>query len=96
MKLINISPEHDHKYKLRVILLDKGHYKTVTFGAYGYDDYTISNDNDKKKAYLARHKPREDWTKSGILTKGFWSRWILWNKHTIPQSVSDVIKRFNL
>ena len=29
MKLINISPEHDHKYKLRVILLDKCHYKTV-------------------------------------------------------------------
>ena len=96
MKLISISPENDKKYKYRVILLDKDHYKTITFGAFGYDDFTTTHDNNKKKAYIARHKPRETWDKSGILTKGFWSRWILWNKPTITQSVDDIKKRFNL
>jgi hypothetical protein len=96
MKLINISPEYDNKYKLRVILLDKDHYKTVTFGAYGYDDFTKHHDKNKKRNYIARHKGNEDWTKSGLLTKGFWSRWILWNKPTIEESVYDVIKRFSL
>ena len=96
MKLINISPENDMRHKYRVILLDKGHYKTVTFGAYGYDDFTKHHDINRKRNYIARHKSNEDWTKSGLLTKGFWSRWILWNKPTIEESVYDVIKRFSL
>ena len=96
MKLISISHENDKKNKYRVILLDKDNYKTITFGAYGYNDFTTTNDNNKKKAYIARHKVRENWEKSGILTKGFWSRWVLWNKPTISKSVDDVKKRFNL
>ena len=31
-----------------------------------------------KERYLARHKEREDWTKTGIFNAGFWSKWILW------------------
>ena len=68
--------------------------KTVHFGSRGSDDFTTTGDEDKKKAYLARHKPREDW--SNPMTAGALSRWILWNKPTIQESFLDYVKRFKL
>ena len=70
--------------------------KSVDFGATGYSDYTITGSDLKKKAYIARHKQREVWTKAGIRTAGFWARWLLWNKPTILQSINDIEKRFNV
>lgn len=70
--------------------------KTIHFGQKGYTDYTINKDDNKKKNYLARHKKREDWNKSGIKTAGFWSRWILWNKKTLMESIRDTNNRFNI
>ena len=70
--------------------------KVVSFGADGFTDFTLSGDEDKKKAYLARHKPCEDWTKRGIKTAGFWSRWLLWNKPSIEASIEDIEDRFNV
>lgn len=40
--------------------------------------------------------PRENWTKSGIDTAGFWSRWVLWNKPTLAASVADTEHRFGI
>lgn len=68
--------------------------KTIHFGAAGYSDYTLSKDNKKKSAYLARHAPRELW--NNLNTAGSWSRWILWNKPTIAHSVKDMEKRFDI
>ena len=70
--------------------------KTIHFGQKGYTDYTINKDDNKKKNYLARHKKREDWNKSGIKTAGFWSRWILWNKQTINESIKDLQKKYKI
>ena len=50
----------------------------------------------ERQNYIARHKVRENWNKSGIHTAGFWSRWILWNKPTLQESINDVEKRFNI
>ena len=75
--------------------------KTVHFGGYGYNDYTTYSKalgkkeaDSKKKNYLLRHKKNEDW--SNLLTAGFWSRWILWNKPTIEQSIEDLSKKLNI
>ena len=38
--------------------------KTVSFGATGYSDFTKHKDEDRKKNYIARHKPNQDWTGS--------------------------------
>jgi hypothetical protein len=54
--------------------------KVVRFGRKGYSDYTIHKDNTRMERYLARHKKRENWGKSGAQTPGFWSRWLLWSK----------------
>ena len=69
--------------------------KTVHFGATGYQDFTTSKDERRKKSYLARHKTSEDWALSGIDSAGFWARWLLWNKHTITASIRDINQRFS-
>ena len=70
--------------------------KKVYFGASGYSDYTIHKDEARKQLYINRHKNNENWTKSGIDTAGFWSRWILWHLPTIKESYQDIKKRFNI
>lgn len=69
---------------------------TVHFGAKGYEDYTIHKDIIRKKRYINRHEKRENWTFDGICTPGFWSRWLLWNKPTLIDSIKDIEKQFNI
>ena len=75
--------------------------KPFILGGHGYNDYTIysrtlgkKEADIKKKNYLSRHKKNEDWC--NLLTAGFWSRWILWNKPTIEQSIKDLSKKLNI
>ena len=76
-------------------LFQSGHRSIpVSFGAKGYDDYTTHKDPERKKSYLARHAPREDWTLSGVGTAGFWSRWLLWNEPSLEESARDIERRF--
>ena len=70
--------------------------KKVYFGASGYSDFTIHKDEARKQRYLNRHRNNENWTKSGINSAGFWSRWLLWNLPTISSSYQDIKKRFNI
>lgn len=90
MKLIK-SPNKSKKFR---IIFDDG--SKVDFGATGYSNYTIHKDKVRMKLYLGRHRKRENWTKSGIKTAGFWARWILWNKPSLRASIRNVEKRFNL
>jgi hypothetical protein len=83
------------KYKV-VILKPNGTRKTVQFGAKGYSDYTKHKDKDRMKKYEARHKARENWGKSGLLTAGFWAKWILWNKPTLQASISSTASKFGI
>lgn len=75
-------------------------YQLVKFGACDYNDYTIYYQIDralarqKKAAYLKRHRKNEDW--EDPRTAGALSRWILWNKPTIEESIESYIKRFNM
>jgi hypothetical protein len=52
----------------------------VHFGRKGYSDFTIHKDPERMKRYLTRHRKRENWTRSGAKTAGFWSRWLLWSE----------------
>lgn len=65
----------------------------VSFGATGYSDFTQHHDESRKKAYMRRHKRQEDW--SNPKTAGTLSRYILWNKPTLSESVKDFKQRFN-
>ena len=84
-------PANDGKHKYYIITASG---KKVLFGAIGYEDYTIHKDPIRKARYIARHKNKENWTKSGINTAGFWSFWLLWNKPTLQSSYNDIRTRF--
>ena len=55
----------------------------VHFGRQGYSDYTKHKDPLRMESYLTRHRSRENWTRSGAKTAGFWSRWILWSSPSL-------------
>lgn len=63
----------------------------VNFGDKRYDNYTIHKDDNRKQRYLIRHHPNEDWYNP--MTKGALSRWLLWSKPTLRESIAD-FKRF--
>ena len=92
MKLVSITKATDGKHKYTAIFADPK--KTTHFGAIGYDDFTQTKDINKREAYLARHKTRENW--KDPTTAGALSRWILWNEPTLRLSIADFKKRFNL
>lgn len=70
--------------------------KTIHFGDSTMEDYTIHKDSQRQKNYVSRHHKRENWTKSGIQTAGFWSYWLLWNKPSLKASIRDIEKRFKI
>ena len=57
-------------------------------------DYTIHNEDARKKRYLDRHRKRENW--NDFKSAGSLSRYILWNKKTLDASIADYKKKFNL
>lgn len=68
--------------------------KTTHFGASGMSDYTIHKDPERKERYLDRHRKNEKWNQ--YMTAGSLSRYILWNKPSLSESIKDYKKRFNL
>ena len=62
--------------------------KKVYFGQAGASDFTHHKDEARKQRYINRHKNNEIWSKSGVDTAGFWSRWLLWNKPTNATGLS--------
>ena len=97
MKLISIKPSTNKDKKL-MATFDNG--KTTHFGASGYMDFTKYSKQDpkvakqKKESYLARHRENEDW--NDVTSAGALSRWILWNKPTIEESIKKFKKKFGL
>lgn len=97
VELISVKPSPKPDKKLEVTLeTDKGREKHIHIGAKGMDDFTKTKDEEQKSRYISRHRAREDWTQTGILSSGFWSKHLLWNKPTLQGSIQDVKGRFNL
>ena len=104
-ELLSIVKPIHKKYKFEVTLYntETKRTKSIKFGLNGSMDYTLYNKEEGKKVadkhkrlYLIRHNKREDWTKTGIDTAGFWSRWLLWNKPTLEESINHILKKYNL
>jgi len=103
MDLIEIKESTNPKKKLMAVFKNKktGRNKTVHFGSKGNKDFTIYSEEEsskvassKRKAYIARHQVREDW--SNPFSAGALSRYILWEKKTIPASITYYKKKFKL
>jgi len=70
--------------------------KTVHFGSAGMSDYTIHKDPERMKRYIIRHQKREKFSKDGIKTAGFWSRWILWSEPSLNKAIKETEKKFGI
>lgn len=91
MKLIKIQNSTRRGKKKMAVFSDGS---KTHFGAKGMEDFTTHKNPERKKRYLKRHRPTEDWNKPK--TAGALSRWILWNKPSLRASVADYKKRFGL
>lgn len=90
--ILRESPRRKKKY--RVTFPDG---KFVDFGAKGYSDYTIHGKPERMKRYLTSHgSGRETWSKKGLYTPGFWSRWLLWSKPSMSEAKRLMSSRFYL
>jgi hypothetical protein len=61
--------------------------KSVSFGARSYSDYTLHKDPERMKRYVDRHRKRENWTRAGRYSSGFWSRWLLWSEPSFTKAL---------
>ena len=91
--IIKLIRSPNKKKKFRVLFEDGD---TVDFGATGYSDYTIHKDPERMKRYLTRHRKRENWSKKGLKTAGFWSRWLLWSEPSLTGAKKLIEKKFQI
>ncbi len=50
----------------------------------------------QEKMLNVKTSTKENWSKNGIETPGFWSRWLLWSHPTIPNAKRHISKKFNV
>ena len=60
----------------------EGH-RTAHFGQRGADDFAIHRDEAAHQAYIARHGSKENWGRTGVMTPGWLSRHLLWEKRSL-------------
>ena len=92
----NDNAAKDKKRLVAVFSLADGKTKTVRFGMYkSAGTYADGAAESKRDAYIARHsKSGENWTRSGAMTAGFLSRWVLWHarkNNEIKNKLSNII-----
>ena len=96
IKYVKIQKLENKSKKYKAIFYDenKKKVKTTSFGASGYDDYTVHKNEERKQLYLNRHRKNEDW--KDYTSAGSLAMFILWNKKTIDDSIQDYLRRFKL
>lgn len=92
IKFYGIAPSNDKKHKYTALFKIDNKYKTIDFGAYGYSDFTLHKSIPRRDNYIKRHRFNEDWTNP--MKKGTLSRYILWNKPDLDESIKDYENRF--
>ena len=87
--------DRDGKKMKAVFYDDNKKVKTTHFGLDTGSTYIDHKDEVKNKAYIARHsKNNENW--NDYQSAGSLSRYILWNKTSLKDSINYYKKKFNL
>ena len=95
--ILSKSLNPNKKYTVKVYKnKDSSSFTTIHFGAAGYSDYTIHKDPLRLQRYNKRHSRNENWTKSGISSAGFWSKWLLWSKPTLKAAKQLIRNKFGV
>jgi hypothetical protein len=100
LKKVEKSKNPNKKFDATFIM-QNGKYRTVSFGAADYDDFTLIKDDDtankKRELYIKRHEKREKklWD-SNPATPAALSRWILWEKRDLDDAIKNFKSKFNI
>lgn len=101
MKLLEVRPSTSKGKKYDAVFeISPNKLRKVSFGGKNYGDYIkySLDDHDladqKRKAYIARHKVNEDW--SDPMKPSSLSRYILWEYRTLPEAIRKYKSRFNI
>jgi hypothetical protein len=94
---VKVYKARNGRHKFMAVFPDGG---VVRFGLKGFSDYTIHKDKERMKRYVMRHagsasglrSRRENWSRSGAKTAGFWSRWLLWSKPNFTSALRQTEK----
>ena len=87
---IVIHKSHNPKKKYDAIINGT---KTISFGAVGYEDYTTHHDEKRKQNYIKRHS-NEDWSRSNLESAGWMSRYILWERPSLKEAISNANRMY--
>ncbi len=88
------STNPSKKFDVYVIDPKTQNVRKVSFGATGYEDYTIHKDKERRDRYWMRHKKDR---LTDITAPGSWSAFVLWGEHTsINKNLKDMLKFFNV
>ena len=93
IKLLSIKKSPKSHKKLRATFEVNGKKRTTDFGAAGMSDYTRHHDKKRRSRYIKRHS--KDLRTNDPTRAGYLSMYVLWNKPTVKQSISDYKKRLN-
>jgi hypothetical protein len=95
VELLSVTTSKRKDKRLTAKFKVGGRTESVSFGLKGGKTYVDGRTWAEREAYLARHRPREDF--GNPLTAGSLASHILWGKHdTITQNVFAFKKRFKL
>ena len=103
MFLLSVKPstKQDKKYTATFCKCEKkneckgSNHKVVSFGSKGSSTFLDHKDNKKKDAYLARHRVNDKFDKDPTSAHAL-SKFLLWNKKTLSESIADFKKKFKL
>lgn len=95
---VKFGPGTSGNAKMKATFTDaSGDTKTTQFGYKGMSDFTKHKDEGRRDSYLARHGSKgqnQNW--KDPTTAGALSRYVLWEKTSLPAAKSAFKKRFNL
>ncbi len=95
--LVKIVKSNKPEKKLMAVFKNNntGSEKIVHFGAKGYEDYTMHKDPQRMQRYIKRHSRKENWTKSGLMSPGALSRFVLWSDTDLNRAIKKYKNKFN-
>lgn len=95
-KFFKLQNANDGKYKMEIYFINNEtkKLKKIKFGSYGSSTYLDHKNNKIKENYIKRHRVNEDW--SDPYSRGALSLYLLWNKKTLEESLTDYLYKFDL
>lgn len=92
--MIIVQPSEKKRKRLQAVFPNG---ESIHFGSKSGQTFVDHQDETKKKNWIARHSalPNTDWSISGYMTPSWWSRYVLWNEHSIDESLRDVANQLN-